>query len=260
MENQNQLQTIQQNAPVTFNFFDKDQFAIMQRVCQVFINSELVPKMYRISQDNPEAKAVANCMIAVEMAQRIGASPLMVMQNMYIVHGSPSWSSKFLIATVNGCGKFHSLKYRITKLPSFNNNGVETENFECVAYTSEKGSNDILESSPVSIEMAFREGWLNKNGSKWKTMPLKMLRYRAASFWTNEYAPELSMGIKTAEEVEDAEYEDMSIKVQSEIQNNANREKISFDDLPEKKYDATMIVTPAYNNAPGDEPIPDAFK
>jgi hypothetical protein len=81
---------------VQFNFFDAEQFATMQRVCTLFANSELVPEMYRISEKNPEKKAIANCMIAIETAQRIGASPLMVMQNMYIVYGQPAWSSKFL--------------------------------------------------------------------------------------------------------------------------------------------------------------------
>jgi hypothetical protein len=34
-------------------------------------------------------------------------------------------------------------------------------------------------------------------------MTQQMLIYRSASFWTNAYAPELSMGMKTTEEVQD---------------------------------------------------------
>src|ERR1043165_3156211 len=84
-----------------FNYFDPEQFAVMQRICAVFASSELVPERYRISEKNPKDKAIANCMIAIETAQRIGASPLMVMQNLDIIQGKPGWSSKFLIATIN---------------------------------------------------------------------------------------------------------------------------------------------------------------
>jgi hypothetical protein len=52
--------------------------------------------------------------------------------------------------------------------------------------------------------MAKAEGWYAKNGSKWQTMPEQMLRYRAASFFVRAYAPELSLGLATREEIEDS--------------------------------------------------------
>ena len=51
--------------------------------------------------------------------------------------------------------------------------------------------------------MAKAEGWYTKNGSKWKTMPEQMLQYRAAAFWTRAYAPEIALGMHTAEEIHD---------------------------------------------------------
>ncbi|MGH2643722.1 MAG: hypothetical protein ACRDE2_07240 [Chitinophagaceae bacterium] len=232
-----------------FNFFDKEQFEIMQRVSNLFASSELVPDMYKISDKNPKEKAVANCMIAIEMSQRIGASPLMVMQNLYIVYGKPTWSSKFLISTINTCGRFYPLKYRFNDLGMlgiiefteytkmyipgtgggkgyFKNDakvkefdGKKIMNIECVAYTCEKGSDEILESSPISIKLAIQEGWYSKAGSKWPTMTRQMLMYRAASFWTNTYAPELSMGMRTEEEIRDTidiDYEDISESLERE--------------------------------------------
>jgi hypothetical protein len=223
---------------VQFNFFDAEQFATMQRVCTLFANSELVPEMYRISEKNPEKKAIANCMIAIETAQRIGASPLMVMQNMYIVYGQPAWSSKFLIATVNGCGRYNSLKYKMRSLGIIKFQNQDVENWECIAYTSEKGSDEILESIPVTISMAIAEGWYGKNGSKWKTIPKLMLQYRSATFWTRAYAPELSMGIKSDDEVEDyIEYEDVTTKVDKEIKNKANSTPMIISE--EKPVDQT---------------------
>jgi hypothetical protein len=53
------------------------------------------------------------------------------------------------------------------------------------------------------MEMAKLEGWLDKPGSKWKTMPELMLKYRAAAFFGRLYAPEIMMGLYSADEVVD---------------------------------------------------------
>lgn len=258
---------------VGFNFFDPEQFNTMQRVCKLFANSELVPDMYKVKDDQipanadentinaikfknqvAEHKAVANCMIAIEIATRIGASPLMVMQNMTPIYGKPSWSSKFLIATVNTCGRFEPLQFRFidkgmcgmvdytdyvwdnatrSKKPVAKQfDGKKIMNIECVAFTTKKGSNDVLESSPVSIELAIQEGWYTKNGSKWQTMTKQMLMYRAASFWTSAYAPELSMGMRTVEEQQDiyVDYQDVTAtEVEAEKKENGNKVNIGVD-------------------------------
>jgi hypothetical protein len=215
-----------------FNFFNPEHLATMQRVCTMFASSELVPEMYRMTDKNPKEKAIANCMIAVETAQRIGASPLMVMQNMYIVYGQPAWSAKFLTATVNGCGRYNSIKYKMTNLGKVKFNNVEVDNWECIAYTSEKGDDEILESIPVDIKMAIDEGWYGKKGSKWPNMPKLMLQYRAVTFWTRAYAPELSMGIKPEDEIRDYEdipFEDVTTKAAAEIKEQANKQPVTFD-------------------------------
>ncbi len=236
------------------NFFDPTQFETMQRVCKMFASSELVPDMYKASDKNPIEKAVSNCMIAIEIAQRIGASPLMVMQNMVPIYGKPSWSSKFLVATVNTCGRFNPLQYRFTEkgmlgMVEYTDyewqggrkvavqkqfDGKKIMDIECIAYTSAKGSDQVLESSPVSIRLAIQEGWYTKNGSKWQTMTKQMLMYRAASFWTSAYAPELSMGMRTVEEQQDIytefeEVKDVKEEVAKEKEDNANKTTIAID-------------------------------
>jgi hypothetical protein len=269
----------------SFSYFDPNQFETMQRVCKMFAMSELVPDMYKVSATNSLEKAMANCMIAVETSQRIGASPLMIMQNMIIIYGRPSWSSKFLISTVNTCGRFNALKFRITekgkigdlehyeyewdaaakkKLPKKKIfDGKNIENLECVAYTSEKGGKDVLESSPVSIELAIKEGWYTKSGSKWATMARQMLMYRAASFWTSIYAPELSMGMKTDDEVRDfidVSHEDVTvIKSKQEIDNNANQEEIGFDVKEEVKEDNVVPEAVPVEEVKEDKPKTPGF-
>lgn len=286
---ENQLVVQQQSTPVVFNFFDPQQFETMQRVCKMFANSELVPDMYKTSDKNPEAKAIANCMIAISMSMRVGADPLMIMQNMVIIYGRPSWSSKFLVATVNTCGRFNPLQYRFTEKGMLGNvdyteyektwvqgqngkgyyktnaktttfDGKKIMDIECVAFTTAKGSDKVLESSPVSVRMAVQEGWYTKNGSKWQTMTKQMLMYRAASFWTNAYAPELSMGMKTEDEVRDivdVEFEDVADKVEKEKTEKANKTQMGFDvnenENPNPQTPESEQKTPTQSDAPQGE-------
>ncbi|MBT2142732.1 MULTISPECIES: hypothetical protein [unclassified Rhodanobacter] len=168
---------------------DGGAFALAQRKASAYAQSTLVPQAYR---DN-----VANVLIAMEIANRIGANELMVMQNLHVVQGRPSWSSSFLIATVNSCGRFHSMCFETV--------GTEPEDagYKVRAYADDKGTGERRFGPWITWAMVKAEGWLSKNGSKWKTMPELMFMYRAAGFWSRVYAPEVSMGIHTDEEAED---------------------------------------------------------
>ncbi|MBU9293067.1 hypothetical protein KTD18_16080 [Burkholderia multivorans] len=215
-------------------FGSLQSFELMQRAANLLASSTLVPAAYRktiektnrygeVTESRENPNALANAVVALNMAQRMGADPLMVMQNLYIVEGRPSWSSQWIIAAVNGCGRFSPLRFDIRKLgrktvpyvtfewsgPSGNRTRtekrqeVEIEDIECIAWALERGTDTRLESPPVSIELAVKEGWYTKNGSKWQTMPEVMLRYRSASFFGKLYAPELLMGLTTVEEAAD---------------------------------------------------------
>lgn len=164
-------------------------FALAQREAKALCASDLVPKQF---QGN-----MPNTLIAMDMANRLGASPLMVMQNLYIVHGRPAWSSQFLIATVNKSGKFSPLRYETRGDDPFD----KGYRVRCIAL--DKETNEPCEGPWIGWRMVEAEGWSKKNGSKWQTMPDLMFRYRAAAFWTRLFAPEVSMGIYTVEEVAD---------------------------------------------------------
>lgn len=245
-------------AYVGIDFCNPLQLDSVQRASKMFASSELVPQQYQISKVGGE-KAVANCVIALDVASRIGASPLMVMQNLYIVHGRPSWSAKFLIATVNTCGRFEPLKFRFKELGKVGMIGNQDfgalKDIECVAYTRAKGSEEILESSPITISLAIREGWYTKAGSKWQTMPKQMLMYRAASWWTSVYAPELSMGMRTVEEnedIEDAIFEEVSASsVAEEVETTTATEEIDFETGEIK--DSTPVEPAAAAAAPAPQ-------
>jgi len=169
-------------------FTDSASFDLAQRVAKALASSTLVPAQF---QSN-----VPNCLIALEMAQRIGASPLLVAQNLYIVQGRPSWSAKFLIATFNQSGRYSSIRYEWR--------GTEgKKDRACRAWAIEKATGDRVESAWVTWELVEAEGWSKKNGSKWLTMPEQMFMYRSAAWLVNTHAPEISMGLNTADELAD---------------------------------------------------------
>lgn len=166
-----------------------DNFEQAQRVAKMLASSTMVPKEY---QGN-----IANSLVALEMSNRMGVSPLMVMQNLHVIHGRPSWSATYLIAAINTSGKFGPLRFRISG---------EGDGLSCVALAKDLASGEMLEGPAVSIGMAKKEGWFGKTGSKWQTMPDLMLRYRAAAFFSRLYAPEVAMGLLTSDEVQDIDY------------------------------------------------------
>lgn len=169
-------------------FSNEANFATAQRMAKALAASTLVPAEYRNN--------IPNVVIAMELAARIGASPFAVMQNIDIIHGRPSWRATFLIATVNACGRFTPLRFRMQ--------GQEgTKSWGCRAYATDTKTGEECVGALITIALAHSEGWFEKKGSKWKTMPEQMLMYRAAAFWVRIYAPELSLGMHTRDELDD---------------------------------------------------------
>ena len=211
-------------------FGTSDNFIMAMQMAKALSESTIVPQTY---QKNP-----SNCLIAIEQAQRMNISPLMVMQNLYPIQGKPSWSSKFLIASINASRKFDmELQYDETK-------DKDGKPYSCVAWTMKNGRR--IEGMEVNMQMAKDEGWLGKNGSKWKTMPQLMLRYRAASFFSSLNCPELTMGIYTKEEIEDNDFneypmEDLQTQVQKDIEENANSQEFEPEEVTESAAEPSFL-------------------
>lgn len=181
METKNEKIVLTENA-----FADNSAFEMAQRMAIALSKSELIPKSY---QGN-----IPSTMIALELSKRTGVSPIMVMQNLHVIQGRPSWSSSFIIAVINSYKKFSMpLNFEIKG---------EGDKRSCIAFTTGVDG-QRFESPEINIAMATAEGWMNKVGSKWKTMPDLMLRYRAAAFFGRLYCPELLMGMQTEDEVLD---------------------------------------------------------
>ena len=222
------------NSNQSVGLLNLEAFELSQRIAKMLSSSTLVPEQYRATiqkkagkdeygnqlwREEPNPNGLSNCVIALNMSNRMGADPLMVMQNLYLVNGRPSWSSQFIMAGINSSGRFSALRFELEDLgekevvcvetvwenrkPKKISKTVKIHDFSCVAWAIERETGERLESSKITIEMAVKEGWYTKEGSKWQTMSEQMLRYRAASFFGRVYAPELLMGLRSAEEEQD---------------------------------------------------------
>lgn len=177
---------IEQNTEISIVDADTRAFELVQRQAKMLSSSTLVPKDF--------AGNVANCAIAINIAKRTRLDCLMVAQNLAIIHGRPSWSATALIGMINSCGRYSPLRFVFDD---------EDAPSSCYAVATDKQSGQELKGEKITLEMAKKEGWSTKNGSKWLTMPGQMLRYRAASFWSRAYASDLSLGFYTQDEVRD---------------------------------------------------------
>ena len=167
-------------------YSSSDTFKLAYQMAKGLSESTLVPMQF---QKNP-----ANCLIALEQSNRLGISPMAVMQNLYIVQGRPSFSSSFIIALINS-----SKKYDMEL--QFDEEEKDGKPYACTCWTELNGRR--VSGIKITMDMADKEGWLKKNGSKWQTIPQVMLRYRAASFFARMNCPELSIGLYSKEELDD---------------------------------------------------------
>lgn len=250
-------------------------FDQIQRVARALSSSTLVPVQYRAFAEvkergkvvghTPNGAGLPNCIVAMNMAQRMGADPLMVMQNLYVIEGRPSWSSQFIIASINSCGRFSPLRFDLSEpgkeeevayevtvwkngTKSIEKRKAKIQHRTCTAWVIEKETGERLDGPTVSMQMAIDEGWLTKNGSKWLTMPEVMLRYRAASLLGRLYAPELLMGLQTVEEVNDF-IEPRDTDIQGETV------PVNLDDLRDKEPEPPAVVDT--DDEPAADPVPD---
>ena len=236
-------------------FTDTHAFADAQRmVAPLAAAVDLVPPIYRNN--------IPNCMIALEMSHRIGMSPLMVMQNMNIIHGRNSWGSSFIIALVNSCGRFTPLRFRYTG---------EGDSRACRAYAKAKEDGEMIEGPEVSIKMAKDQGWFGKSGSKWPSMPELMLSYRAAAFFGRLYCPDVLMGLPTDTEIVDIGEDEFYSKTNNgaiqDINNQVSpppppakedpAETVHFEEVNDEVKEMEVYQTEEVGKTPPPPPIAD---
>ena len=168
-------------------YSSSDTLRIARNFAQDLSKSTMIPMQY---QNN-----YANCLVALEYANRTGQSPLQVMQSLDVIKGTPAWRSKALIGMVNTSGKYdEDLHFSYVK-------DEKGEINSCFAWTKKDGV--LVEGLPYTIETARKEGLLDKSNSYWQKDSTLMLTYRAVSRFVSVNCPEISLGLYTSEEVRD---------------------------------------------------------
>ena len=182
------IASIEQTAIQPTALTDPKQLNTLVKLANMMARSKIVPDTYRGDPDS--------CFVACEMANRMGVSPIFIMQNLYIVNGRPAWSGQACISLINGTGLYGPLDFVYVGEKG-------TPSYGCYAQATRKSDGAIHTGTVVDYAMAEAEGWTSKKGSKWLTMGDQMLRYRAAAFFARVYCPHALMGLKTVEEVKD---------------------------------------------------------
>ena len=190
MNEEKTLAVVEQTTQLTTNsvWENKDSFNQLLRAAQMLSQTSIIPQSY---QNKPQ-----DCFVAIEMANRMGVSPMVVMQNMYVVKGKPSWAGQACTMLINSCGKFKDVKHIYTGEKGKPNRG-------CYVTATRISDGSQVDGVEVTMQMAQSEGWTSN--SKWRNMPELMLAYRASAFFARVYCPEAMMGVQTAEEVYDAD-------------------------------------------------------
>lgn len=191
-------------------FSTPEGFQKLYDIGKMFATSKLVPSNF---QNQP-----MDCAIAVDMANRMGVSPMMVMQNLYVVQGKPSWSGQACKTLIDASGKFKDVCHVYT--------GTRNEDtWGCYLQAVRISDGELVKGPEVTIKMAKDEGWYSKNGSKWKTMPELMLAYRSSAFFARVHIPSALMGVQIEGEVEDIKKDPLpeTVNVFAEVINETDK-------------------------------------
>lgn len=185
------------------------------KVAGVLARSTLLPKHF---QSQPE-----NVFVGLQMAARMKIDAMMLLQNMQVINGKPGLSAVMQIALANKYGPF--------SCPILFKENLAGPNPSATAYATHKASGETV-SFTVDMKMAEAEGWTRN--PKYKSMPGVMLAYRAACFLIRRYCPEVTMGMQSSEEVEDAFQAGIAqldrAGIEAEQQRRANAP--TFKDIP----------------------------
>jgi len=147
--------------------------------------SDLCPKQFR---GKP-----ADIAIVLHQAETLGCDPQSALQNVFVVKGTPGYSSKFLIALANRSGVFRGpIRFR------YEGTGNA---LTVTAWAKLAEDGGIVESIPVSMELAKNAGWTSNDA--YQKTPALMLAYRAAAFLIRLSCPEVTMGMLSVEELQD---------------------------------------------------------
>ena len=177
----------QANMAMINPYSSNEAFNDLFKKAQYLAKSDIVPQNYQ--------GKVANCMIALETANRIGVSPMFVMEQMAIVRGKRSWSGQACATLVNNYPKFKDV--RLVYVGKEND-----DSWGAYVTATRKDTGETIKGTTVTMKMAKGEGWTTN--TKWINMPEQMLAYRAYTFFARVHCADALNGFMVEGEPEDA--------------------------------------------------------
>lgn len=174
------------NMPTMWN--DTKLMQSAWKMATVISKTSIVPQAYK--------ENAGNCLIAIDIANRMGLSPIMVMQNSQVVQGNFTWKGSACKGLIDNCGRYTKTRYVYVGEKG-------TDDWGCYLEAEDTQTGEIVKGATVTIKMAKDEGWFGKNGSKWKTLSELMMQYRSATFFARAYCPQALMGFYTTDEMVD---------------------------------------------------------
>lgn len=189
-------------------FASLHSFVTAQRMAFALSQSTLIPPAYRQWVENngkweENPSAISNCMIAIDLAARLRiASPLLVMQQVDIIHGRPALRGTMMLGLINSSGEFSPVSFEVSADDGHENDPAHPS-YRVRAYATRLNDGHLCTGPWITWAMVADDGWLSRKGSKWKTMPELMFLYRAAAFWGRVFAPHIMLGLQESDEVRD---------------------------------------------------------
>ena len=213
MELKNELTEVKQNSVSIYS--DIGIYNQYFKIAECLARSEMIPQNYR---NKPES-----VLLAIDVARQLQLSPLFIMQNLYVIAGKTSWSAQYSASVIRA--NFTNVQVELQG---------ENDNRGCRIIATDKNGN-VCKGTRVTIKMAKQEGWFNKTGSKWQTMPEQLLIYRAYSFFARAYCPDKLLGIHD-------EFENLDIsKIEQKAENPFIKEEADILDI-KKEFDKMDVI------------------
>ena len=180
-------------------FQSRNSYEFFIGMAKTLSSSGMVPKEYQ------GEKGVGSMLIAMELANRSGAPLLAVLQSLHVIHGKPGWSAAWIIQQINTSRRYATdLRFEFEGEPVLHPDwGTQIAPGDVCWAWARRHDGSIAKGAQISLAMAKAEKWVERTGSKWRTMPEQMLMYRAATFFARVHCPDVLFGVPTTDELVD---------------------------------------------------------
>lgn len=158
--------------------------ATLQRKAELLAMSQFVPSHY---QGKP-----ADCMVALQWAERTGRDPLELLQNTFPINGNSGMFTRYMVALERRAGIFDApIRWEFAG---------EGKDLVVTAYGLIDGERYEAE---ASMALAIAEDWTKNKKYKSREGQRHMLKWRSAAFLIRFTAPDVLLGMSTIEELQD---------------------------------------------------------